>query len=201
MSKTTNIAVFIGLAGSTPEGFGKVYAASAFTAYEDGKPFPDPSTIEVSKPDTFSGRLNSIALTVTIETLQALKEVLEKTHDGRVMTTVYVNATYVRDGFYKWMPMWQKNGWRTKNGDVVKQKDQWLQLEKLLDGLNGMLFESAYGEPAETLALDKVVSVAKAQIKREPAPAIAAQKPTPATASAPKPEPKNYPRLEGQGLW
>ena len=38
------------------------------------------------------------------------------------------DSTYVRDGITRWVPNWKRRGWRTANGQPVKNVDLWQRL-------------------------------------------------------------------------
>jgi len=40
----------------------------------------------------------------------------------------HTDSNYLRDGITQWLPGWQRNGWRTKNKQPVKNADLWRQL-------------------------------------------------------------------------
>jgi ribonuclease HI len=62
-------------------------------------------------------------LKAAIEALHALKEPCEV-----VLTT---DSTYVKNGINDWIAKWKRNGWRTSARKDVKNKDLWIQLDKL----------------------------------------------------------------------
>ncbi|QXC61310.1 ribonuclease HI [Aquihabitans sp. G128] len=43
---------------------------------------------------------------------------------GRPLTLV-MDSTYVKDGLQKWSVNWIRNGWRTKAGEPVKNREIW----------------------------------------------------------------------------
>jgi len=45
---------------------------------------------------------------------------------------IYTDSQYLRDGVTRWMVNWKKNGWMTADKKPVKNKDLWLQLDKLI---------------------------------------------------------------------
>jgi ribonuclease HI len=61
--------------------------------------------------------------------LQAVISGLEKIK-GTVK--VYTDSKYVHDGITKWMKNWEKNGWKTANGQPVKNQELWKKLYKLV---------------------------------------------------------------------
>src|SRR3984885_11496841 len=46
--------------------------------------------------------------------------------------TLYTDSRYVLDGVTKWLPGWQRNGWRTAGRQPVKNLDLWQHLVKAM---------------------------------------------------------------------
>ena len=69
---------------------------------------------------------NIMELTAVIEALKALKR-----QCSIVLTT---DSNYVKDGITKWIDGWKSNGWKTANKKPVKNKDLWIELDKLAQG-------------------------------------------------------------------
>ncbi len=67
---------------------------------------------------------NRMELMAVIQALEALKR------QSRVILTV--DSRYVQDGVERWMPRWKRNGWKTKQGDPVKNQDLWQRLDQAL---------------------------------------------------------------------
>jgi ribonuclease HI len=42
---------------------------------------------------------------------------------------LHTDSTYVRNGIMSWMANWKRNGWRTKEGQPVKNEDLWRELD------------------------------------------------------------------------
>src|ERR1700747_737138 len=63
-------------------------------------------------------------LTAVISALEALNR------PARV--TLYTDSRYVLDGITKWLPGWQRNGWRTAGRHPVKNLDLWQHLVKAM---------------------------------------------------------------------
>lgn len=42
---------------------------------------------------------------------------------------VYTDSRYVCDGMRSWLPAWKRRGWRTAQGDAVKNQDLWQLLD------------------------------------------------------------------------
>ena len=66
---------------------------------------------------------NKMELTAVLEALRA--------NPGPL--TVVMDSTYVKDGLEKWSKGWQRNGWRTKAGQPVKNQEIWQPLVDLAD--------------------------------------------------------------------
>jgi ribonuclease HI len=63
---------------------------------------------------------NRMELTAAIQALEALTR--------PVPVTLYTDSRYVLDGITKWLPGWQRNGWRTSGRHPVKNVDLWQRL-------------------------------------------------------------------------
>jgi len=44
---------------------------------------------------------------------------------------LYTLSDYLKDGASRWIRHWQKNNWKTKEGDPVKHKELWIALEHI----------------------------------------------------------------------
>ena len=66
---------------------------------------------------------NIMELTAVIRALQILKEPC-----NIILTT---DSNYVKDGITDWIHNWKKNGWKTANKKPVKNKEIWIELDKL----------------------------------------------------------------------
>ena len=44
---------------------------------------------------------------------------------------IFTDSKYAKDGIEKWIINWKKNGWKTSNKEDVKNKDLWIELDKL----------------------------------------------------------------------
>lgn len=104
------------------------------TIYTDGACFPNPGfggwgvlildgkeRIEHhgGEPETTNNRME----------MMAVIEALRRT-EGHA--TIYTDSQYVRKGITKWIAGWKKNGWKTKGGGAVKNKDLWIEMEALM---------------------------------------------------------------------
>jgi ribonuclease HI len=64
---------------------------------------------------------NRMELTAAIEALESL------TRPSRVR--LHTDSTYLRDGITKWLPGWERNGWKTAARQPVKNADLWRRLQ------------------------------------------------------------------------
>jgi ribonuclease HI len=64
---------------------------------------------------------NRMELTAPIRALDAL------TRPSAV--DLHTDSTYVRNGIMSWIAKWKRNGWRTADGQPVKNEDLWRQLD------------------------------------------------------------------------
>ena len=86
---------------------------------------------------------NRMELRAAIEALRYLKEnhkllttdrVKEHgSHAANYRLTIYTDSSYVLKGITRWVHGWQKNGWKTKSGDAVKNADLWQELAELAE--------------------------------------------------------------------
>ena len=63
---------------------------------------------------------NRMELMAAISALEALKR--------PVRVQLYTDSKYVLDGITKWLPGWQRNGWKTASKQPVKNVDLWQRL-------------------------------------------------------------------------
>jgi len=71
---------------------------------------------------------------------------------------VYTDSEYVLKGITEWLPKWKAKGFRTSSGKPVKNKELWLELEKLVN-FHKVTFEKVkahsnhyYNEMADRIA-------------------------------------------------
>lgn len=65
---------------------------------------------------------NRMELQAAIEALNALKQPCE--------VELYTDSEYLRLGITRWMNAWQRRGWRTTEGQPVKNQDLWQALAR-----------------------------------------------------------------------
>lgn len=75
---------------------------------------------------------NQMELMAAIEALASIKPA----HRTLVTVTIHTDSKYLRNGITTWVPNWKRKGWRTWNGDPVKNKDMWVQLDELVQDFN-----------------------------------------------------------------
>ncbi|MFW5976476.1 MAG: ribonuclease HI [Bacillota bacterium] len=46
---------------------------------------------------------------------------------------IYCDSSYVINGITKWIHKWKNNNWKTSEGNLVKNKDLWQKLDRLLN--------------------------------------------------------------------
>ena len=81
-------------------------------------------SLEISggTPDTTN---NIMELTAVIESLKSLTEPYE--------VELFSDSAYVVNAFNQnWLKNWKRNGWRTRDRKPVKNKEIWLELDKLI---------------------------------------------------------------------
>ena len=61
--------------------------------------------------------------------IMAIKSIKEKSE-----ITVYTDSTYLKNGITDWIKKWEKNGWKSSSNQPIKNKDLWLELNKLCSG-------------------------------------------------------------------
>ncbi|MBB3033438.1 ribonuclease HI [Alteriqipengyuania lutimaris] len=66
---------------------------------------------------------NRMEMTAAIEALSALKR--------PCAVDLYTDSKYLIDGITKWLPGWQKRGWKTASKAPVKNEDLWRRLADL----------------------------------------------------------------------
>lgn len=66
--------------------------------------------------------------TANLLDLVGAAEALERQPEG-ISVAVYTGSDYLRQGASKWLPGWRRNGWKTKEGAAVKNRELWQRLE------------------------------------------------------------------------
>ncbi|MDR3290206.1 MAG: ribonuclease HI [Rickettsiales bacterium] len=68
---------------------------------------------------------NKMELQAVIEALKAIKNNYE--------IDLYTDSNYVKNGITEWIFKWKKNGWKTTSKLAVKNKEQWQELDNLVE--------------------------------------------------------------------
>ena len=63
--------------------------------------------------------------------MQAVIEALKATAGPVVL---YTDSQYVKNGICDWINGWKRNGWKTAAKKPVKNKDLWVEIDRLADG-------------------------------------------------------------------
>ena len=67
---------------------------------------------------------NKMELTAAIEALKYFKK--------NSSINLFTDSKYVKDGIESWIVNWKKNGWKTASKKSVKNKELWIELDKLI---------------------------------------------------------------------
>jgi ribonuclease HI len=73
-------------------------------------------------PATTNNRMELMAAITALESLTR-----------PVSVQLYTDSTYVLNGITKWLPGWQRNGWRTAAKKPVKNADLWKRLSAAME--------------------------------------------------------------------
>ncbi len=84
-------------------------------------------------PETTNNRME---MTAALELLRALK-VVDVPAEGLKIKT---DSRYLLNGLTKWLPDWKRRGWRTAEGEPVKNRDLWELLEQAAAALPAVSF-------------------------------------------------------------
>ena len=67
---------------------------------------------------------NIMELTAVIESLKAISKPFE--------IEITTDSKYVKNGITAWIHNWKRNGWKTASKKPVKNKELWIELDKLI---------------------------------------------------------------------
>ena len=119
------------------------YAALLSGAAGDGQP----EVVSGGWPLTTN---NAMELWAVVKGLQALRR--------RSQVTVHTGSKYVLEGATRWLALWERNGWRTRDGRPVRHREIWEELARAV-GDHDVTWEplpqgaeSAHSEEAARLA-------------------------------------------------
>jgi ribonuclease HI len=77
-----------------------------------------------AKPNTTN---NIMEMTAIIKALEKCALLNEK------CVRIFTDSNYTKQGITSWIHNWKKNGWKTSSGGDVKNKELWIELDKLRD--------------------------------------------------------------------
>ena len=69
---------------------------------------------------------NRMEMTAALELLRALERLELPTEGLRIKT----DSRYLLDGLTRWLGNWKRRGWRTAEGEPVKNRDLWQELDE-----------------------------------------------------------------------
>jgi ribonuclease HI len=71
--------------------------------------------------------------------LVAVREALRRCADTSVHDVcIWTDSAYVKNGITKWIHGWKRNGWKTANKCDVKNKQEWVEIDALLEHVNNV---------------------------------------------------------------
>lgn len=81
--------------------------------------------------EMFSGRTeikgsSQVELITCIKALKILKD--------EIKIRIVTDSQYVRKGLTEWILYWKLNSWKTANGEDVKNKELWIEFDKITEG-------------------------------------------------------------------
>ena len=105
-------------------------------AYTDGSclgnPGPGGWGVRLLYPDGIVEECGAAVNQTTNNQMELQAAIAALEHLGHLPNvTVYTDSRYVIDGLTKWLPNWQRRGWRTVTGSAVKNRDLWQRLAQL----------------------------------------------------------------------
>lgn len=200
------LSVIIGGEASKPTQFCECAAACRVVA-EEGEEI---SQIDLKREVGSGTNINSHMLKSTVHYLRMVASGADSADPGApLVTTIYVDNSFVVNGFNRWRKTWEMNGWTTKAGTPVKMRDQWEDFALLVTKLNAQVVH-CYGErsspdPTENnmaavkQSAKKLVACMSADLEEEMV--ELSDIPQVATVRRESAKPAPPPMLAGQGMW
>ena len=69
-----------------------------------------------------------------MELMAAIQSILF--FDERNELEIFTDSKYLKDGIESWIYKWKQNGWKTSNKKAVKNKDLWIELDRVISNHN-----------------------------------------------------------------
>ena len=112
----------------------KKYKASKWIQlYTDGSCYPNPGPGAwacVFNKDGTRKHISGYANYTTNNRMEMLAVIKGLHHLNRpCFVSIYTDSKYVLEGFTRWFVNWERNNWKTKQGDDVKNQDLWERLK------------------------------------------------------------------------
>jgi ribonuclease HI len=98
--------------------------------------------------------------TANVLDIAGAAEALEHLPPG-TSVAFYTGSDYLRQGASRWLPGWRRNGWKTKEGAAVKNRDLWQRLDAALASRRVTWPEVKGAAPTELEQLGKAAEEAR----------------------------------------
>ena len=69
-----------------------------------------------------------------MELMAAIQSILF--FDKKNKLEIFTDSKYLKDGIESWIHKWKQNGWKTSNKKAVKNKDLWIELDRVISNHN-----------------------------------------------------------------
>ena len=70
---------------------------------------------------------NIMEMTAILRALEQVRQMNEKS------VRIFTDSNYTKQGITSWIHNWKKNGWKTSSGNDVKNRELWIELDKIRD--------------------------------------------------------------------
>ena len=70
---------------------------------------------------------NIMEMTAILRALDQVRQMNEKS------VRIFTDSNYTKQGITFWIHNWKKNGWKTSSGGDVKNRELWIELDKIRD--------------------------------------------------------------------
>ena len=70
---------------------------------------------------------NIMEMTAILRALEQVRQMNEKS------VRIFTDSNYTKQGITSWIHNWKKNGWKTSSGGHVKNRELWIELDKIRD--------------------------------------------------------------------